>query len=40
MTADLPDGNTKFTVLEVDNRIRNRPAVRIRVVIDGEDAWA
>ncbi|KAL8286840.1 hypothetical protein RQP46_003846 [Phenoliferia psychrophenolica] len=36
----LPDGNSKFSTFEVDTRVANQPVVRVRVVIDGEEAWA
>ncbi|KAM0754931.1 Metallo-dependent phosphatase [Meredithblackwellia eburnea MCA 4105] len=36
----LPDGNSKFSTFEVDTRIANQPVVRVRVTIDGEEAWA
>ena len=37
--ADLPDGNTKFTTFEVDTRTVNKPVVRVKVYVDGEEAW-
>lgn len=37
--ADLPDGNTKVTTFEVDTRVLNKPVVRVRVWIDGAEAW-
>jgi alkaline phosphatase D len=36
----IPDGNSKFSVFEVDSRNASSPVVHVRVVIDGEDAWA
>ncbi|KAK4704478.1 alkaline phosphatase D, partial [Phenoliferia sp. Uapishka_3] len=35
----LPDGNSKYSTFEVDTRVANEPVVRVRVVIDGEEAW-
>ncbi|GAA5902665.1 hypothetical protein JCM8208_007035 [Rhodotorula glutinis] len=35
----LPDGNTKVTTFEVDTRVLNKPVVRVRVWIDGAEAW-
>ncbi|KAI5479069.1 alkaline phosphatase D [Pseudohyphozyma bogoriensis] len=35
----LPDGNSKFSTFEVDNRVVNKPVVHVRVIIDGEEAW-
>ncbi|KAK4058377.1 hypothetical protein OIO90_000535 [Microbotryomycetes sp. JL221] len=35
----LPDGNSKFTTFEVDTRTRNEPVVRVKVWIDGQEAW-
>lgn len=40
ITADLPDGNSKFSTFEVDTRNASRPLVRVRVVIDGDEAWS
>lgn len=37
---DLPDGNSKFSTFEVDTRVANQPVVRVRVIIDGVEAWA
>lgn len=37
--ADLPDGNTKVTTFEVDTRVLNKPVVRVKVWIDGAEAW-
>ncbi|BGO98057.1 hypothetical protein NBRC10513v2_002058 [Rhodotorula toruloides] len=36
----LPDGNTKFTTFEVDTRTANKPVVRVKVYIDGDEAWS
>ncbi|GAA6049009.1 hypothetical protein JCM3770_005437 [Rhodotorula araucariae] len=36
----LPDGNSKVTTFEVDTRVSNKPVVRVRVWIDGDEAWA
>jgi alkaline phosphatase D len=35
----LPDGNVKWTEIEVDTRDALRPLLRATVVIDGEEAW-
>lgn len=35
----LPDGNSKFSTFEVDTRTPDLPVVRVKVVIDGEEAW-
>ncbi|GAA5976523.1 hypothetical protein JCM10908_005530 [Rhodotorula pacifica] len=35
----IPDGNTKFTTFEVDTRTVNKPVVRVKVYVDGEEAW-
>ncbi|GJN87143.1 hypothetical protein Rhopal_000088-T1 [Rhodotorula paludigena] len=35
----IPDGNSKFTTFEVDTRVANRPVVRVRVYVDGAEAW-
>lgn len=37
--ADLPDGNSKFSTFEVDTRTANEPVVRVKVWIDGAEAW-
>lgn len=37
--ADAPDGNTKFTTFEVDTRTVNKPLVRVKLYVDGEEAW-
>lgn len=40
ISSDLPDGNSKFSTFEVDTRNHSRPLVRVRVVIDGDEAWS
>ncbi|ORY79287.1 PhoD-like phosphatase-domain-containing protein [Leucosporidium creatinivorum] len=35
----LPDGNSKFSTFEVDTRTANEPVVRVKVWIDGVEAW-
>lgn len=39
LIADLPDGNSKFSTFEVDTRTANEPVVRVKVWIDGVEAW-
>lgn len=35
----LPDGNVKWTEFEVDTRDARTPLVKVRVVVDGKEAW-
>lgn len=35
----LPDGNYKWTELEVDTRDPSEPVVRVHVFVDGNEAW-
>ncbi|PKI84879.1 hypothetical protein MVES_001040 [Malassezia vespertilionis] len=35
----LPDGNHKWTELEVDTRYPEEPVVRVGVFVDGKEAW-
>ncbi|GAA6040725.1 hypothetical protein JCM8097_000896 [Rhodosporidiobolus ruineniae] len=35
----IPDGNTKFTTFEVDTRNASRPAVHVKVYVDGAVGW-
>jgi alkaline phosphatase D len=34
-----PDGNTKFTTFEVDTRVFDKPVVRVKLYVDGEESW-
>lgn len=39
MLKYLPDGNVKWTEFEVDTRDGQTPLVKVRVIIDGKEAW-